>query len=267
MAGNVPQCACKPGHVMHEKYGCVDQNPPLLRLNNDPNGDQILRLKQGDVYKEYAVEIQDENAEEYLRSLKIAYSQPLPHGCLTKIGEFHVNYTVATPWTSPPYVRVTRRVIIEDIDECSLDVAKYENTCPELVPQCDLEAGATCVNTNGSYTCRCPKFTSGDGFKSDIDFEAMDTPEGFQGGNGCRDTSKPIISLAGPNPKVFRIGECGGLSGLMGKPGDRERDLKVAQQRYYDDDIKVSYGPRFLIATSLSFFRSLNLMFCFLTFE
>jgi hypothetical protein len=252
MAGNVPKCACKPGFMMHEKYGCVDERPPLLRLKNDPIGDQILRLKQGDVYKEYAVDIQDENAEEYLRSLKIAYSQPLPHGCLTKIGEFHVNYTVATPWTSPPYVRVTRRVIIEDIDECSLDVATYEKTCPELVPQCNLEAGATCVNTIGSYTCSCPKFTSGDGFKSDFFFRAMDAPDGYQGGTGCHDTSKPIISLAGPDPKVFRICECGGLSGLMGKPGSRDTDLKGAQQRYYDDDIRVSYCRRCMTVPSLS---------------
>jgi len=239
MTGNVPQCACKPGHVMHAKYGCVDESPPLLRLKNDPNGDQILRLKQGDVYKEYAVDIQDENAEEYLRSLKIAYSQPLPHGCLAKIGEFHVNYTVATPWTSPPYVRVTRRVIIEDIDECSMDVARYEKTCPELVPHCDTEAGATCVNTIGGYTCSCPKFTSGDGFQSNMSIKANDAPEGYQGGTGCHDTSKPVINLVGPNPKVFRICECGGLSGVMGKPGKKD-DLKGAQQRYYNDDIKVS---------------------------
>lgn len=241
MTGNVPQCACKPGYVIHEKYGCVDQNPPLLRLNNDPNGDQILRLKQGDVYKEYAVEIQDENAEEYLRSLKIAYSQPLPHGCLTKIGEFHVNYTVAMPWAEPPYVRVTRRVIIEDIDECSLDVSMYEKTCPELVPQCDTGAGAVCLNTIGSYTCSCPQYTSGDGFLRDLTFKAMDAPEGYQGGTGCHDTSKPIINLAGPNPKVFRICACGGLSGVMGQPGNVDGDLKISQQRYYDNDIKVSY--------------------------
>ena len=85
---------------MHKEYGCVDESPPLMSLNNDPNGDQILRLRQGDVYKEYAVNIQDENAEEYLRSLNIAYSRPVTQGCLTKVGEFHVNYTIATPWTS-----------------------------------------------------------------------------------------------------------------------------------------------------------------------
>jgi hypothetical protein len=218
----------------------VDESPPVLRLINDPNGDQILRLKQGDVYTEYAVDIQDENAEEYMRSLKIAYSAPLPHGCLTKIGEFHVNYTVATPWTSPPYVRVIRRVIIEDIDECSLVRSRYEKDCPALVPRCDTAAGAKCVNTIGSYTCKCPKYTSGDGFVPGISFDPINAPVGFQGGHGCRDVGKPVIQLRGPNPKVFKICECGGISGIMGKKLDKDADLKVTQQSHYGSDIAVS---------------------------
>jgi hypothetical protein len=224
---------------MHEVYGCVDESPPLLRLKNDPDQDQILRLKQGDDYKEYAVDIQDENAEEYLRSLKIAYSQPLPQGCLTKIGEFHVNYTVATPWTSPPYVQVTRRVIIEDIDECSINVQKFQETCPQLIPQCDVQSGATCVNTVGSYTCSCPKYTSGDGFLSGIEFAAGAGPKGFHGGTSCRDTSKPVITLNGPNPKIFRVAECGGISGMIGGKQNNYADLKSQQQRSYAQDIKV----------------------------
>lgn len=232
-------CACKPGYVQHEKYGCVDESPPVMTLKNDPDGDQILRLKQGDFYKEHAVDIQDENAEEYLRLLKMTYSDAMPKGCFTKIGEFHVNYTIATPWTSPPYVRVTRHVIIEDIDECKLDVSKYQKTCPELVPHCDIESGATCVNTNGSYTCKCPKYTSGDGFQKGLSFEPMDAPEGFQGGQGCHDTGKPVINLVGPNPKVFRICECGGIAGIMGKKGQKDEELKSAQQQHYGSDIQV----------------------------
>lgn len=226
--------------MLHEKYGCVDESPPVLRLKNDPNCDQILRLKQGDIYQEHAVDIQDENAEEYLRSLKIAYSQPLPSGCLTKIGEFHVNYTVATPWTSPPYVRITRRVIIEDINECNLDVAFYKKACPDLVPRCDTAIGATCVNTIGSYTCKCPKFTSGDGFQKDISFGPLNTPEGFHGGQGCQDTGVPVIKLLGPNPKVFRVCECGGISGIIGKKGQKDAEMKTAQQSHYGNDIRVS---------------------------
>jgi hypothetical protein len=241
-AGNVPKCGCKTGYVKHEMYGCVDESPPILRLKNDPLGDQTLRLKQGDWYKEYAVEVQDENAEEYLRSLKIAYSQPLPNGCLTSIGEFHVNYTVATPWTSPPYIRVTRRVIIEDVDECTLDVALYEKTCPALIPQCDVAAGATCVNTIGSYSCQCPKFTSGDGFKTGLTFDPMNVPQGFSGGTGCRDTTKPVIQLQGPNPKIFRVCACGGIAGVMGKPAGgtiKDAELQRSQQKQYSDNVKV----------------------------
>ena len=238
---NVPRCGCEPGYVMHEKYGCVDENPPLMKLRHDPDGDQTLRLKQGDVYKEYAVDIEDENAEEYMRSLKIAYSRPLPYGCLVNIGEFHVNYTIATPWTTPPNIRLTRRVIIGDIDECTLDVSKYDSFCPPLIPKCDTEAGATCVNKIGSYTCQCPKYTTGDGFLSGLSFKE-NTPIGFKGGTGCVDTSKPMIELKGPNPKIFRISQCGALSGIMSSQVfPHDGDLKTAQQKYYGDDIKVGF--------------------------
>lgn len=237
-SGNIPRCDCKPGYVMHETYGCVDESPPFMKLKHDPYGDQTLRLKQGDVYKEYFVDIQDENAEEYLRSLKIAYSRPMPYGCLTEIGEFHVNYTVATPWTSPPYVRLTRRVIIEDVNECQLDVQKYKATCPELVPQCDVDAGAKCVNTIGSYTCECPEHTKGDGFLPGL----KTAPSGYEGGTGCRDVSIPVIDLKGPNPKVFQVCRCGGIKGSMGRSDDgAEKDsaLHAGQQQHYAADIQV----------------------------
>ena len=248
---------------MHKKYGCVDESPPTMKLRNDPNGDQTLRLKQGDIYTEEAVDIQDENAEEYMRSLKIAYSIPMPYGCLTKVGEFHVNYTIATPWTSPAFLRLTRRVIIEDIDECTLDEAKYQRQCPQLIPKCDTEAGARCVNKVGSYTCQCPEFTSGDGFQAGLSFNAYDSvlPVGFNGGTGCRDTSKPVVELKGPNPKVFRIAQCGVLSGVMNsKQDDRDSDLKAAQQKYYGDDIKVCKR-----SCAVTFIESVDLTerFCF----
>ena len=245
-------CACKAGYVQHEVYGCVDESPPELRLRNDPRGDHVLRLKQGDVYEEYAVDILDENAEEYLRSLKIAYSQPLPHGCLTQIGEFHVNYTVATAWTSPPYVRKTRRGIVEDFDECraaadSKQLRLLEEECPTLVPRCDFAAGATCVNTVGSYTCQCPEFSAGDGFLAGAySVDDSNLPVGFLGGQGCRDVGLPEIHLLGPNPKIIRVCECGGIAGTMGSNNNggspRSRDLKVAQQSHYGDDIKVRNG-------------------------
>lgn len=251
-SANTPVCACKPGYVNHKDgYGCVDETPPILQLRHDPESNGITRLRQGDVYKEYAVDIIDENAEEYLRSLKITYSRPLPPGCLVKIGRFHVNYTVATPWTSPPYVRVTRTVVIEDIDECSLNPNIYSKRCPHLIPKCDIEAGATCQNTIGSYTCKCPQYTSGDGFftikgtQADERGNFLDAPNGYLGGTGCRDTSKPRIDLLGPNPKIFRACKFDGLTGVMGmanihKDGydDGDEPFKCDRKTRYESDIK-----------------------------
>lgn len=235
----MPFCACKPGYVLHDKYGCVDESPPTLRLKNDPRGDGILRLKQGDFYQEYAVDILDENAEEYLRSLKVSYSHPLPQGCLVEIGEFHVDYTVATPWTSPSNITITRRVIIEDIDECAIDRAELAKTCPALVPHCDEQVGARCVNTHGGYTCKCPEFTTGDGFQRGVEFPSRAVPEGFKGGTSCVDTGIPVITLAGPNPKVFRVCACNGVSGVMdGK--SKSTDLTATQKQHYSSDIVVS---------------------------
>ena len=236
---NTPTCGCKKGFVKHEQYGCVDETPPTLKLINDPRGDKILRLKQGDFYEEFGVRVVDENDEDYHRLLKISYSDALPQGCLTKVGEFTVNYTISTPWTHPPSVWVTRRVIIEDIDECSLNVVKYGSTCPQLIPRCDTEAGAKCVNTVGSYTCECPKFTSGDGFFSETSFPDDNAPDGYQGGTGCVDTSKPVIELKGPNPKFFKVCPCSGISGIM-QDKSRDSDLCEAQRAQYESDIKVS---------------------------
>jgi len=240
-SSNAPMCGCKPGYVNNnDGYGCVDETPPLLKLRNDPHGDNTMRLVQGDVYKEYAVEIVDENAEEYLRSLRITYSKPLPPGCLSQIGEFHVNYTVATPWTSPPYVRVTRRVVIEDIDECTLDISEYASSCPELIPQCDTDNDAVCVNTIGSYTCQCPQYTSGDGFKTSSSISRDHTPEGYLGGTSCRDTNKPSIDILGPNPKIFKVCKCGGLSGIMGgtKSGEQHGAGCADQRNRYGVELK-----------------------------
>lgn len=245
--GNQPKCACKEGYVFHETYGCVDQNPPTLKLRNDPKGDKTLRLKQGDEYREYMVDIVDDNAEDYLRSLKVSYSKPLPPGCLTQIGEFTVKYTVAMPWAKVPYVSETRRVIIEDIDECQLDATEYLRTCPPLVPQCDTNSGAKCTNTNGSYECQCPSYSTGDGFLTTANFGDYPAPPTFEGGTGCADTSKPVITLQGPNPKTFKICACGGLSGVMSPKttsggdggGDDSKDLNTGQRSMYQDDIKV----------------------------
>jgi len=164
---------------------------------------------------------------------------------------FDVNYTVAMPWATPPDVTVTRQVIIEDIDECSIlldrkKLKKYEQNCPQLIPRCDTAAGAECRNTNGSYTCQCPVETIGDGFLKSVKFDdsAYPAPSTYKGGTSCADTSKPVITVQGPNPKIFRVAKCGGLNGVMSpysrnNQNDDEKEKLTSNQRVlYGTNIK-----------------------------
>lgn len=98
---NKPRCDCRDGYFRHPTYGCVDESPPVLHLRDherpapsrgggSARTTGVTRLSQGDHYREPGVDVQDDNAEEYLRSLKIDYSRPLPRGCLLEVGEFVV---------------------------------------------------------------------------------------------------------------------------------------------------------------------------------
>ena len=237
---NEPTCGCKAGYVDTESHGCVDETPPTLSLRCDADKTGVMKLKQGDNYEECAVDIIDDNAEDLARSLKITYSKPLPAGCLRTMGQWHVNYTVATPWTEPPFQRVTRTVQIDDLDECRITPSQSSLYCKEALPHCDLSAGAVCKNTIGSYSCQCPTCTSGDGFLSisGVTPGGPFSPSGYEGGSGCRDSCKPKIELLGPNPRVFRACKCAGLVGLTGdakklssgsdfSPGNYDAEIKA----------------------------------------
>jgi len=259
---NRPSCTCKPGHVRDDVYGCVDEHPPGLTLRYSSHPDSkfdaergIEYLTQGDRYEEYGVDVIDDNAEEYLRSLKITYSRPLPQGCLLDMGEFYVNYTVATPWTSPEFVRAKRTVVIQNVNECKvkLNDGNIGSHCPELVSMCDVDAGAACVDEIGTYTCQCPEGTEGDGFlpiprlrpDGKGGFVGTMIPKAYNGGTGCRDTSRPVIELLGPNPKIFRVARVSGLKGVIKGANDNadsnaRSDALLAEQRNaYEKDIKV----------------------------
>ncbi|GMH70542.1 hypothetical protein TrST_g14038 [Triparma strigata] len=236
--GSSPSCECKTGYVETKEHGCVDETPPKLKLRCDPDGDGVTRLRQGDNYEECAVDIEDDNAEDLARTLKITYSDPLPSGCLRKMGEFHVNYTVASPWTEPPFQRVTRTVRVGDLDECKISAQEESHFCLEALPRCDISAGAICKNTPGSYTCECPKCTEGDGFLpiSGLKLNDPSSPVNYSGGTGCTDNCKPTITLKGPNPKVFRACKCGGLLGMTKHARGIERNEGEAGN--FDADVK-----------------------------
>ena len=209
-----PSCRCKGGYISTPTHGCVSQNPPVLKLRCDPQGDGVMRLKQGDNYEECAVDIAYDDAQDLSRNLKISYSKPLTGGCMREMGTFYVNYTVATPWTDPPYQTVTRTVEVGDLDECNIPSSDLHLYCPEVMPRCDYASGATCKNTVGSYSCECPKCKTGDGFLpiSSMTSNPYD-PVGYAGGTGCVDSCKPVITIKGPNPRIFKACKCGGIFG------------------------------------------------------
>ena len=279
---NTPKCVCKEGFKdKGDEYGCVDMNPPLLKLRCDHDGDGITKLKQGDTYVECAIDVVDENAEDLMRSLKITYSEPLLHGCLTKTGDFEVKYSVATPWTNPPLVSIVRTVRVEDLDVCSLTTSQTKSICPELLPKCDEKAGALCVNTFGSYYCQCPLYTSGDGFlpipniEQDVNGNYIDAPDKYDGGTSCVDTSKPIIQLSGPNPKKLRKCRCERLGGILAETNNKleeessGKDVEESQENDFEGELKsliqASDGVELCISSET--YRSGEKIECFHAFD
>ena len=237
-----PECACEAGFHHDEAYGCVDETPPILKVRqgSDRESSDVTYLTQGNRYEELGVDIVDDNAEEYHRSLKISYSRPLPQGCLLEMAEFYVDYTVATPWTEPEFVRARRTVVIQNVNECKIkEDSEIGTDCPELVAQCDVDAGAKCLDLAGSYSCQCPDGTTGDGFKK---IDSGPRPEGYHGGSGCRDITPPVISLLGPNPKKFQVGKAGSIKGVLAGENKesvaRAETLLALQRSAYGLDLK-----------------------------
>lgn len=218
-----PQCVCAEGFVRHHDHGCIDGSPPKLILKCDPFGNGTNILRQGDEYDHGCdAKIEDSNPEEYSRSLKVSYKPSMLQACSKDVGEYEVTYTITTPWTDPPFAEVTRKVIVEDLDECSLSEEQLksleERGCESLIPKCVPEA--QCQNNIGSYACECPEYTSGDGFLN---------------GTGCVDTHPPLITLLGPSTKVFRTAAAAGLSGVLSTSPSATSEKEKRRLRYEGD--------------------------------
>ena len=162
---------------------------------------------------------------------------------------------VATPWTTPNHARAKRTVVIGNVNECQ--IKKNEGvgkSCPELVAMCDVDAGARCIDEIGTYSCRCPEGTEGDGFLPNARLKPSDgggysgltVPMNYRGGTGCRDTSRPVIEILGPNPKTLRVAQVSRLKGdYKTKQSDEETSIKIDTLRgerrsYYENEIRVS---------------------------
>jgi hypothetical protein len=164
-----------------DDHSCVHDHAPKIILA----GASSIVLSQGDTYVEYGVEIDDENVEDTPRQLTINYDDPeLASEYVTVLGDFVVNYELATPWLPSPLVSKVRRVKVVDVDECQYtgDLDLYKNQC--------VPCAAHCHNTQGSYECVCAKGYEGDGFVN---------------GTGCVDVVKPKVRCQGMGckPIVF----------------------------------------------------------------
>lgn len=254
-ADGTADCACAPGFTLRNETSttratkmtapasvtCVDETLPELNLH----GEASIEITQcGEPYEELGVQIIDDIAATYERSLRIAYSnaRDFPsrragyrHGKTPffRRGDYRVSYRVDTPWRTPNYVEATRIVSVVDEDECSLP------TNHPCAPRCALYA--TCANEVGGYRCICPAGAAGDGFLGPNETkgppsywqlghgadnqDAWRVPRTFAGGTGCTDVEKPNLLLLGPNPVSLRVERCQTLAARYSSTSARRGNL------------------------------------------
>eukprot|EP00611_Tribonema_gayanum_P018011 TRINITY_DN3102_c0_g2_i1.p1 TRINITY_DN3102_c0_g2~~TRINITY_DN3102_c0_g2_i1.p1 ORF type:complete len:795 (-),score=168.48 TRINITY_DN3102_c0_g2_i1:496-2880(-) len=182
---------------------CLSEKVPEILVN----GQNPLRLHQGDTYSELGVTVNDENEQDGDRTVKIQYSEPFG-AFFKKAGKYQVVYSLEVPWLpsgdgantigEPATVTAQRDVYVADIDECA-----YEGPNDYFKHQC--VRGATCVNTDGSYECHCSAGYEGDGLST---------------GTGCVDVMRPVITCHGKGcePLVMKACNC---MGMVTADGDR----------------------------------------------
>mmetsp|Transcript_18401 Transcript_18401/g.23940 ORF Transcript_18401/g.23940 Transcript_18401/m.23940 type:complete len:782 (+) Transcript_18401:3-2348(+) len=221
------KCECLAGFHAQEqeaqKLECIDDTLPSLSLRGPAS---VYLTQCGAAYDELGVDVVDENAAAFERTLRIAYSDAslFPHRNrggqnqvpYFKTGSYKVNYRVDTPWTTPPFIEAKRRVTVVDEDECNLSL---DHPCTH-----HCAPVATCVNELGSgYRCECPAGTIGDGFRNISELpsfwtsqeESWRIPSGFSDGSGCLDVRPPTLHLLGANPRILQIEKCDSSQTLL----------------------------------------------------
>ncbi|KAG5192061.1 hypothetical protein JKP88DRAFT_266351 [Tribonema minus] len=159
-------CMCQQGYVMTEANVCIKKVEPVNMAceagnNSCPvnckcttvgessykcsakilvNGQNPLRLHQGDTYSELGVTVNDENEQDGDRTVKIQYSEPFG-AFFKKAGKYQVVYSLEVPWLptgdgantigEPATVTAQRDVYVADIDECT-----YEGPNDYFMHQC-----------------------------------------------------------------------------------------------------------------------------------
>lgn len=198
--GSSPDGQMKEGSLRLDSGECIHASIPTLSLV----GDNPYRIRQGDDYVELGAEIVDNNLEKTReRRMIVSFvDKPLGH-CVSEIGEYRVKYELDIDWLNPDnngnstkevpssIKAVTRTVVVEDVDECT-----YTGKHPRFYHRC--ANASVCVNTIGSYECKCPDGYEGDGLKDAV---------------GCVDVRPPTLACAGAgcHPKLFRAADIHGL--------------------------------------------------------
>mmetsp|Transcript_14331 Transcript_14331/g.21228 ORF Transcript_14331/g.21228 Transcript_14331/m.21228 type:complete len:704 (+) Transcript_14331:66-2177(+) len=200
------QCISPPGYtpILGEtvkENGIYTRLDDIVQCRSDRSnqielkGPSTVYYKQGDTYKENGVKIigHDDTSGEG----KLRVENSADFGAYFKnVGTFYVSYTWEAPLdgrgerTELP-LKARREVIVSDVDECT-----YKGPVDFLKHKCSPDA--ICMNTVGSYECKCPKGYEGDGLLY---------------GSGCTDVTPPTIKCRGKacNVQLLRASNCVGL--------------------------------------------------------
>jgi len=209
------ECLCKPGYAriqdgkgINGRGSCHDSTKAYLSLN----GNTTYRLTQGQRYYEKGYRLIDHN-KDYVEDKRMYQvnieGQYFSQTEVEDVGQFLIKYNLNMMFqdiTETVYT-ADRMLIVEDIDECNLEKsAPYLVGNEKWIPRCDKLA--TCHNTINSYSCSCPRGTSGDGFTDLQELaSSIRIPPTYQGGSGCNDNVSPTLKI-NPRSVTLPVASC-----------------------------------------------------------